>query len=157
MDQITTPFASLMRSYSKLDTLLYGDRENKQRQRENITGKVKWEAFTNRKNIIMSVMGSEGDFPVTNIGSAGSVPHPTQYDTMNPFLHPHITLLDFLNIFIINHVQIHNNNRQNTILYTGGTISKTFRSIIYHLKGNHITVIQEMTDGFTFVNIHASK
>jgi hypothetical protein len=51
MDQITTPFASLMRSYSKLDTLLHGDRENKERQRErereretkreNITGKVK--------------------------------------------------------------------------------------------------------------------
>jgi len=51
MDQISTPFASLMRSFSKLDTLLHGDRENKERHRErererereteNITGKVK--------------------------------------------------------------------------------------------------------------------
>jgi hypothetical protein len=34
MDKISTPFASLMRSFSKLDTLLRGDRENKERHRE---------------------------------------------------------------------------------------------------------------------------
>jgi len=73
-------------------------------------------------------MGAEGDFPVTNIGSAGIVRHPTQYDTLNArtFLHPHNTILDFLKVFIIDRVKIHNNNQQNTILYNGGIISKCF-------------------------------
>jgi len=85
-------------------------------------------------------MGAEGDFPVTNIGSAGTVRHPTQYDTLNTFLHPHNKLLYFLKVFITDRVKIHNNNQQNTILYNGGIISKMFRSIIYHLQGNHTTV-----------------
>jgi hypothetical protein len=73
-------------------------------------------------------MGAEGDFPVTNIniGSAGSVRHPTQYDTLNTFLYPNNTLLDFLKLFITDRVKIHNNNQQNTILYNGGIISKCF-------------------------------
>lgn len=74
-------------------------------------------------------MGGEGDFQVTNIGSTGIVRHPTQYDTLNTFLHPHNTLLDFLKVFIIDRVKIHN-NQQNTTLYNGGIISKMFRSII---------------------------
>jgi hypothetical protein len=67
MDQLTTRYASLMRSYSKLDTLLYGDRA----KREKKAG------FTNRRNIMRSVTRAEGDFPVTKIGNAGRIPHPT--------------------------------------------------------------------------------
>ena len=93
-------------------------------------GESEQEAFTNRKNIIRSVMGGEGGFPVANIGTAGIVRHPTQYDTLNTFLHPHNTLLDFQKVFIIDRVKIHDNNQQNTILYNGGIISKMFRSII---------------------------
>jgi len=50
-------------------------------------------------------MGAEGDFPVTNIGSAGTVRYRTQYDTLNTFLHPHSTLLDFPKVFIIERVK----------------------------------------------------
>jgi hypothetical protein len=85
-------------------------------------------------------MGAEGSFPVTNIGNAGIVRHPTQYETLNTFLHPHNTLLYFLKVFIIDHVKIHN-NQQTTILYDGGIISKMFRSTVYHLQGTHITMI----------------
>ena len=64
-----------MHSYSKLDTQLHGDTENKVRQRERkrvservreYHGESEIEAFTNRENIIRSVMGAEGDFPVTD-------------------------------------------------------------------------------------------
>jgi len=71
-------------------------------------------------------MGAEGGFPVTNIGSAGIVRHPTQHETLNTFLHPHNMLLYFLKVFIIDRVNIHNNNQQTTILYNGVSFPKCF-------------------------------
>jgi hypothetical protein len=73
-------------------------------------------------------MGAEGDFPVTNIGSAETVRQRTQYDTLNTFLHPNNTLLDFLKVFIIERVKFI--TTINKILYNGGIISKMFRSVI---------------------------
>jgi hypothetical protein len=50
-------------------------------------------------------MGAEGDFPVTNIGSTETIRQQPQYDTLNTFLHPNNTLLDFLKVFIIERVK----------------------------------------------------